>query len=136
MTNAGYAVELQDSDSRYAVIVEDDGKVAYSYLLDGGDIVSDVWLYNVAPPPESPEWDDPDNAPFANPREYCVVEAPPEVRDPESDITIEWLRADGATTGAVVMIKGTTMARVEPGSKPGWSRLASKDGPLARVLAT
>jgi len=33
-------------DSRYSAVFEDDGEVAYGYLLLDGAIISDVWLYN------------------------------------------------------------------------------------------
>ena len=36
--------------------------------------------------------------------------------------------------GAEVRIDGILMARLESGSKPGWSRLARCAGPLARPL--
>jgi len=129
-----HLLQLRDEDSRYAVIVEIDSKVAYAYLLEGDDIVADVWLYNVAPPPDTPEWDDRDNAPFANPREFCQDEQPPRIDDPDKEVAVEWIRSDGDGVAVVVMIHGTTMARLEPGATPGWSRRARKDGPLARVL--
>ncbi len=37
--------------------------------------------------------------------------------------------------GVDVLIDGTRWARLEHGACPGWSRLAVKDGPLARRLA-
>lgn len=130
----GYARELRDPDSRYSVVIEDDGKVVYAYLRDAGEMVADVWIQNVDEAPERPEWDDPANAPFANPREYCRSHQPPVVRDPADDLTLEWIHADGNVIAVLVKIRGTTVARLEPGSKPGWSRFAKKDGPLARVL--
>ncbi len=33
-------------DPRYSAVFEDDGEVAYGYLLLDGAIISDVWLYN------------------------------------------------------------------------------------------
>ena len=33
-------------DARYSAVFEDDGEVAYGYLLLDGEIISDVWLYN------------------------------------------------------------------------------------------
>jgi len=130
-----YACELGDQDSRYAVVLENDGKVVYAYLRDAGNIVADVWIHNVGEAPERPEWDDLVNAPFANPREYCRSHQPPLVGDPADDLTLEWIYAEGNVVAVLVSIRGATVARLEPGSTPGWSRFAKKDGPLARVLA-
>ncbi|MEL6732644.1 MAG: hypothetical protein AAFP83_16055, partial [Bacteroidota bacterium] len=35
-----------EKNPAYAVVIEDDQKVAYAYLLHQGKIVGDVWLYN------------------------------------------------------------------------------------------
>ncbi len=48
----------------------------------------------------------------------------------------------GASSGAVGGVFGKAftaakrqmVARLEPGAKPGWSRMAAKDGPLAKRL--
>jgi len=55
----------------YSVVIEDDGKVAYAYLLNKDEIVSDVWLYNQRQTPEQPEWTEKSRMPFLNPRNYA-----------------------------------------------------------------
>lgn len=132
----GYVVECDDDESECSVVLEEDGKVAYAYLLREGDIIGDVWLYNVNGAPGQPEWDDPDNAPFANPREFAGEKARPDLDDPEKEISCEWIRSDGsdAVTAVLVKIKGTAVGRLEPNATPGWSAFAEKDGPLAKVL--
>ena len=81
-------IERDNGATGYSAVFEDDGKVAYAYLLDDGRIVADVWLYN---------------------------------------------RAAGQIT-LHVLIRGQLHATLAPGTKPGWCKLAAKDGPLASVL--
>ncbi|WP_375157246.1 hypothetical protein [Bradyrhizobium sp. RDT46] len=64
----GFVAKFVSPFDESAVIIEDDGKVAYAYMLDrNGKICSDVWLYNRCPAPIEPEWHDAANLPFANP---------------------------------------------------------------------
>src|SRR5690242_16435335 len=53
--------------SGLTVILEDDGRVAYAYLKSNGAIVADVWLYNVAEPPERNNWRDKTQLAFSEP---------------------------------------------------------------------
>ena len=66
----GETVRFPASDGKCAVVIEDDERVGYAYLIDSrGEICGDVWLYNRCPAPAEPEWNDPGNdpsdAPFA-----------------------------------------------------------------------
>ena len=127
---------IKDPDSSYSVVFEDDGKVAYAYLRNGTRIVADVWVYNCGEAPAAPEWTQPDaksRMPFANPATYVRDEPPPAVVN-ESDISCRWVHGSEGLATVDVLIHGSVFARLKPGSKPGWSRLASRDGPNARVL--
>ena len=124
----GTLLQVKDPSSARSVIVEDDGRVAYAYLLDGKEIIADVWLYNVAPTPDEPDWKDRSQMPFLNPRAYCVSVTAVRVSE-NSDINCRW-----SESGVEVMIDGILTARLEKGSRPGWSRLAAKAGPLAKPL--
>jgi hypothetical protein len=110
------------------VVIEDDGRVAYAYLRRGGEIVADVWLYNVAATPEEPTWTDRSEVPYLNPRRYCTREEFPRIT------------ANTRVTCSVVSeqveirVEGQLIARLQPGIKPGWSRLARMNGPLAKPL--
>lgn len=53
-------------------IVEDDGKVAYAYLLKGNDIISDVWLYNQQRTPDTIDWTNKVDMLFLNPKNYIL----------------------------------------------------------------
>ncbi|WP_284196150.1 hypothetical protein [Chitinimonas prasina] len=129
-----FSIKLTSEDGDRSVVVDDDGRVAYAYLLDAnGKICGDVWLYNRCAAPVDPEWTSPGNAPFANPMSY--------VRDvdgfefPESgrEISAEWMcRSDKYVVK--IFLHGKNIAMLEDGAKPGLAYLAKKDGPLAKVL--
>ena len=130
---------FDDADSSCSVVLEDDDRVAYAYLVDRvlseGDgappIIGDVWLYNVHPAP-------PDLGP-AN-RGEPPLNASPYIRDVHNvrlqdatEIAVRWFVMD-ERRHAEVVVDGVLNARLCPGSKPGWSRLAAADSPVARRL--
>jgi hypothetical protein len=125
-------IKQTDEHSGHSAVFEDDGRVAYAYLLDGDDIVADVWLYNRAATPEQPERD-PSRMPFLNPRGFASGEQFPPVAD-ESEVAFSWSRGAAGQTALRVFIRGDYHAMLVPGSKPGWCKLAARDGPLASVL--
>jgi len=49
-----------------------------------------------------------------------------------SDVFVEW--HDAPMPGAHVFIRGELFAILLEGGRPGLSRMAKKDGPLAKVL--
>jgi hypothetical protein len=117
----------------YRVVVEDDERVAYAYLLREGRIVTHVWLYNHGPTPVEPEWRDRSKMPFMNPKGYAVGGI---VRPIASDdeVHVEWNERDAVIDDVSVYIRGEPIAKLSPGAKPGWCIYAAKDGPLAKVL--
>jgi hypothetical protein len=131
---AGFIREFASADGRKAVVVEDDGRVCYAYLLDGnGNICGDVWLYNRCPTPEEPEWHGRENAPFANPAPFVDRDAVFFVPASAADMTVEWDVESDVTTARIYLDR-ELFAKLMDGAKPGWARLAAKDGPLARAL--
>ena len=124
-------IENRSADSDYSAIFEDDGKVAYAYLRKGAHIVGDVWLYNHGEAPVEPEWEDPSRMPFANPKEFINPDPFEPVKD-ASEVGFEWV--EGNPPVLLIFIRGDLFARLTPGSQPGWSKLAIKDGPLAMVF--
>lgn len=119
---------IKSVGGRFDVLVEDDGRVAYAYLRNGGEIVSDVWLYNRCASPAKPEWSDRTKAPFLNPAKYARDIVPPKVISDDS-----WSVRDSGD-GFDVIIEGIVWARLKNGVKPGWCIAAKIDGPLAGVL--
>lgn len=130
----GFTVRFVSPFDESAVIVEDDGRVAYAYMFGkDGTICGDVWLYNRCPTPIEPEWYDPANLPFANSASFVNESSgflPP---GSDHDFSVAWEEA-GEVLIAKVFLHGDYFARLEAGAKPGWSTLATKDGPLAQVL--
>jgi hypothetical protein len=118
-------------ESRHAltdcrVIIDDDGRVAYAYLLDpDGTIVGDVWLYNRLPPTDEIDFEG--GAPFLNPHAQSPDQPLPTT---PAELSVEWLM-DDALLVAEVRLRGAPLARLTPGSQPGWHAWAL-NGPLAR----
>jgi hypothetical protein len=125
----GALLRFDDEASNRAVVLEDDGRVAYAYLLVAKKIVTEVWLYNVAESPAVPEWRDRSKLPFLNPKAYCRSDKTlPRIGDCVS-VRCVW-HADRVE----LVLDDVLAARLAEGTKPGWSLLASKRGPLAMPL--
>jgi hypothetical protein len=128
MTNEPIVRSCDIPGTALSVVLEDDGRVAYAYLTDGGKIVADVWLYNIAPTPERVDWRDKTQMPFLNPKKFCKQESFPRITE-QSNVVCT------ARAGQVyVTIDGQLIARLEANVRPGWSKLASRNGPLALPL--
>ena len=123
-------VENRYDASDYSAVFEDDGRVAYAYLLEGNGIVADVWLYNHGEPPDEPEWEDPTRMPFANPKGFANPNPFKPVAD-ALEVSFKWIAGKPIVN---ILIRGVPFAKLTPGSKPGWSKLALRDGPLALTL--
>lgn len=127
--------KFTDTESGYSVVFDDDGKVAYAYMLDqGDDIIADVWLYNRCATPSEPEWRDPDNMPFANPVGFVKEDIETITTNKIEDVKIDWGLSSDNLIQAGIYIRGNLMAILVEGAKPGRSFMASKNGPLAKVL--
>ena len=118
-TKTSFLVRLGESTTGFALVIEDNGRVAYAYLLDRERIVGDVWLYNGIVPPGEPEWHDPSKLPFANPSGYTRDDSVEPLRD-ESRVAVSWVVAGGTVKEARLAIDGTLWAVLRPGAKPGW----------------
>ena len=122
-----------DGPSGYQVVVEDNGRVAYAYLLDSDQqIVSDVWLYNRCDTPVKPEWTDPDKLPFANPAGFVRLDGAIMPINRAEEVEIVWIQVSGVM--AQIHIRNTLAGVLALDARPGWSVMAAKDGPLARML--
>ncbi|PDS77686.1 hypothetical protein CO667_16155 [Rhizobium sp. L43] len=130
----GFWAQLSDERTGYSVIIEDDGGKAYAYLLDAaGVMVSDVWLYNRGPAPETVDWSDPSKLPFSNPAEF-VSDVDFKPIGSTSELLVQWKQSAVRPIEAHLWVRGQLFAILQHGIGPGRSRLAAKDGPLAKVL--
>jgi hypothetical protein len=120
-------------DSNYSLIIEDDGRVAYAYLMEYGDIIGDVWLYNHQEANEASRLNN-QQMPWLNPTEYLKNEASIAPITNKNDVRCEWNESpnDGLIEVSITL-HDKFIAQIVSGSKPGWSVLVAKDGPLAQV---
>lgn len=113
-----------------SIIVEDDLRVSYAYLLHNEDIVSDVWLFNILPAPDYVDWKDISQMPFLNPITYLEENQEITRIGDESEITISW--PENSQAGIYeITVKGLKLAALKYRCFPGWSSAVKKDGPLA-----
>lgn len=117
-------------ESGCSVVIDDDGRVAYAYLRGpDDDIIGDVWLFNRIDVKTPVDWADPTQAPFPNPPQLA---RPFEGKLPRAkDLDVQWT-LDGPLLLADVLVRGQVLARLSPGSTPGWNVLALAVGPCAQ----
>lgn len=131
-----WPIRFQNQKLDLALIVDETTRVCYAYLLHGGELTADVWLYNRSPADSTPEWTRPDarsRMPFLNPPGFGRQDAPAIVD--ASQLECRWLdSAGGNAIGAALYVQSQLWARVRVGDRPGESIHAIKDGPLARRL--
>ncbi len=116
----------------FSVVIDDDDRVAYAYLLESEKIVGDVWLYNVEPAPQKAEWGDRSLSPFLNPQQFATEDAPRIVEVTKVDV--KWVWDGEKLLRAEIHQDDQRLAVMNSGARPGWCRNARKDGPLAKVL--
>lgn len=124
---------LSPYSDNFLVVIEDDGKVAYAYLLKEKEIIGDVWLYNQQETPEVTSWKNKEDLPFINPKEFignCKMVKP--VQSPK-EITITW-KYESDLKEAKIYINNELVAILIPEMCPSFSTRVCKDGPLARKL--
>jgi hypothetical protein len=120
------------ANGNYSVIIEDDGRVAYGYLLRERCIIGDVWLYNTTTTPSRVRWEHKKEMPFLNSAHFVQENVAPLRTESEAEIRWEGYEEP---EHADIYIRGQFVARLKSGWKPGWSALVKADGPLARKLA-
>jgi len=120
-------------DNYYSVVIEDDSRVCYAYLYEGEYIIGDVWLYNQQQAPATSFWRTED-MPFLNPTEYLAKDADIKPITNESEVRCEWTESkDDGLIEVGIYVHDKFIASILAGSKPGWSVLVAKDGPLALI---
>lgn len=130
-----FLTEFSDDVSGLRLVIEDNGRVCYGYLISPEGIIGDVWLYNRGAPPREPEWDNPERAPFANPANLSKENLPYVIPNSSDAFKVHWEEIEGGSMARIYIdeVLGGILA---PGDKPGQSAAACADGPLARVIGT
>ncbi len=127
-------IEFKNTVYGMSAIFEQNSKVAYAYLLEQGEFVSDVWLYNVDYAPQNPEWKDRlCDMPFRNSIQYVSSPVFQPVVDPK-EIHVKWIENNDGNIIVNIFIRGELMGVLQKSYKPGWSKMASSDSPIAKVL--
>ena len=120
-------------DEKYSVIIEDNGRVSYAYLLKLKNVIGDVWLYNKKENPDKVNWKCINEMPFLNPKEYIDFEKKISPIVESSDVHLSWKYSDDLEE-VNIFIKNGLIAILKPQSCPGWSYFVKKDGPLAKKI--
>jgi len=119
-------------NQNYSLIIEDDGRVAYGYLLFCEEIIGDLWLYNQDKTPTVSDWSDSDSMPFLNPQEFVLRNVVPILS--EDDLKISWKEIKDEEFEVLIYIHGELIGSIEPEATPGFSNVVIKDGPLAKKM--
>lgn len=122
--------------SDLSAIFEDDGRVAYAYLVRDQRVVADVWVYNRCRTPEKPEWAGDKRPPFANSAEYVDPEITLELPESPVDIGFRWQALGNGASEVQILLRGEHVASLAENERPGRSLLARRNGPAASVLRT
>lgn len=129
--------QLNCGDNLHRCIIEDNGSVAYAYLIREKRIVGDIWLYNQATTPENPEWQDRSKMPFLNPKAYVDFDSMQPPLCSTDEVDAKWEFDEGGLFVRVgLYLRGKLYGLLVPMAKPGWCVAARKDGPLAKPLPT
>ena len=116
-----------------AIDVDDDNNVAYAYFLKNGEITGYVWLYNHKNWTPNP-WNAPTdrNGSPTNIEGYFNDDGfrPIESQD---EVEVLWDMHYGFVHAAVY-VRGSLLGIVADQLMPGWSRLATRDSPVAIPL--
>jgi hypothetical protein len=130
----GLLIQSKSPVDGTCLIFDDDDRVAYAYIEKSGKCVADVWLYNVASAPETPEWEKgPEAMPFLNPKAY--IDQKEFIRPlNKSDIAVRWKIEEKDVAVAGIYIHNKLHAVLRSDKSPGKSLLAKCEGPLAYPL--
>jgi hypothetical protein len=125
-----YIQIFSEENSIYSIIVEDDGLVAYCYLIYKDEIIGDVWFYNQADPPLIADWSNKDGMPYLNPQEFVELKIEP-IRSTD-DLDVHWHYYDDQLNRVEIFLRKQLAVVLKPNSKPGWSTFVNKDNPIAK----
>ena len=124
-------INSDSGDGKTTLVLEDNGRVCYCYLLENGEIRSDLWLYNRDKTPDQIPWKSGESPPYLNPIEYAKKNQL--IPSGINQISIDWIRNKSDVT-AHIYIGDILIGVISSDTKPGFAKFAAKNGPLANVL--
>lgn len=130
MRKENYFEQFFPVDSNgFSIIIEDDGLVAYAYLLKDEEIVSTLWLYNVGKTLYN-NWENLDkhDLPFQN-LDYFISKQIESIKS-KNDINIKWV-IEKNYTRSYIFIFNELIGFLDSTTPIGYSLLVTEDGPLA-----
>jgi hypothetical protein len=134
MSTDFYKQIICEYNENVSVIIEDDGRVAYAYLMNSNAIIGDVWLYNQLETPMDNSWQDEDQQPpYLNSVEYTDNLLKVENGDVLEQVDVKW-NIYGSVIEVLLEFRNGLKAKLCSGSRPGWTNNAKKEGPLAAVF--
>lgn len=125
-----YFSEFTAPDLKHKLIIDDTGTVAYAYLIKDEKIISEVWLYNSAPPLY-------DNWKGLTAADFPIQNLQPNILkniapiENEFDVAVEWAAEDDYTS-ASIFIRNEPIATIFSTERPGYNYLALHDSPIAK----
>ncbi|WP_417355452.1 hypothetical protein [Flavobacterium sp.] len=116
----------------FSVIIDDDGSVAYAYLLEGNNIISDLWLYNSGKT-KYEDWENisEKDLPLQNLDCYIITKIKSITND--NDIDVEWY-IEGNSVKVEIYIHNKLIGILNSTSKVGFNTLVSEDTPIAKKI--
>jgi hypothetical protein len=122
-----------DEGTGLSVLVVLGRRAAWATLADPeGQLIGDAWLYNVGPAPEAIDLTAPPGEPAPNAAHLSRPLAQPPGRA-KGDFDVRFT-LNGELFLADVFLRGEWLARLSPGSQPGWATHAAAPGPFAHPL--
>ncbi|PUV26374.1 hypothetical protein DCO56_05350 [Sphingobacterium athyrii] len=87
-------------------------------------------MYNSVQTSEEREWHTKENLPFLNPVEFVRENFEPFRED--TLVEVNWCEDNGIV--ASIHVAGQLIAKLRVGTFLGWSKVVSKEGPLAKLM--
>lgn len=129
--------EFRKPESRFEVVVEDDGDVCYGYLVDDNKgIISNVWLYNHKFVERNPLSRRLSSRPALNRNSNIDQPASFDPIEALTDVNVSWeMSGDNRRPRAKIFIRKQLIAILDAKSEVGWSRFTTANSVISRTLS-
>ncbi len=119
------------SNQEFSIVIEDNGYVAYAYLLKNEDIISELWLYNRGNILYD-NWDNISEDDFPLQNLDCFINKTIKPISTDKDINIKWSFNDDNNIKAYIFIHDELIGSLESKEPIGFSKLVFQDTPIAK----